>query len=277
MSTPSGAFKGVDGGGNTVNYLANNHRAWHPVVKPTGRTPAERGNANVNLWRSPFNISGGMGNQTMYCTDCHGSDTNVNDGAVPRGGEQGNPWGPHGSSNDFLLKGPWDDQTGTNQPDGLCFRCHNYEYYGKSFPSGTSSGATVRSGFRRNGVGSACVGTPNTNLHTGHAMQGVVRNFRCTYCHVAVPHGWKNKNFLANLNDVGPEAGLPAGTQVRTPSPQRYYKGPYYNGSTLKVVNFQRSGEWTPVSCGSAGPPGNGLTGINWMNGFASETCNNIP
>jgi hypothetical protein len=31
------------------------------------------------------------------------------------------------------------------------------------------------------------------------------------------------------------------------------------------------------VSCGSAGPPGNGLTGINWMNGFASETCNNIP
>jgi hypothetical protein len=73
MSTPSGAFKGVDGGGNTVNYLANNHRAWHPVVKPTGRTPAERGNANVNLWRSPFNISGGMGNQTMYCTDCRGA------------------------------------------------------------------------------------------------------------------------------------------------------------------------------------------------------------
>jgi hypothetical protein len=277
MSTPSGAFKGVDGGGNAVNYLANNHRAWHPVMKPTGRTPAERGNANVNLWRSPFNIAGGMGNQTMYCTDCHGSDTDVNDGAVPRGGEQGKPWGPHGSSNDFLLKGPWNDQTGTNQPDGLCFRCHNYEYYGKSFPTGTNAGATVRSGFRRNGTGAACVGTPNTNLHTGHAMQGVVRNFRCTYCHVAVPHGWKNKNFLANLNDVGPEAGLPAGTQVRTPSPQRYYKGPYYNGSTLKVVNFQRSGEWTPVSCGSAGPPGNGLTGINWMNGFASETCNNIP
>ncbi|MEJ2651894.1 MAG: cytochrome c3 family protein [Gammaproteobacteria bacterium] len=275
--SPTGAFKGTDPAGNVVNYLINNHRAWHPVMKPTGRTPAQRGGANVNLWRSPFNVAGGMGNQTMYCTDCHGSDTNVKDGAVPRGGEQGKPWGPHGSSNDFLLKGPWNNQSGTNQPDALCFRCHNYEYYGKSFPPNTPDSATVKSGFRRAGGGAACVGTPNTNLHTGHAMQGVVRNFRCTYCHVSVPHGWKNKNFLANLNDVGPEAGLPPGTQVRTPSPQRYYKGPYYNGSTLKVVNFQRSGEWTPVSCGSAGPPGNGLTGISWMNGFASETCNNIP
>jgi hypothetical protein len=275
--SPTGSFKGVDGGGNAVNYLINNHRSWHPVMKNTGRTPAQRGGADPNLWRTPFNAAGGMGNQTMYCTDCHGSDTDVNDGAVPRGGEQGNPWGPHGSNNDFLLKGPWNDQTGTNQPDGLCFRCHNYDYYGKSYPAGTFDSVTVKSGFRRASGGAACVGTPNTNLHTGHAMFGVVRNFRCTYCHVSVPHGWKNKNFLANLNDVGPEAGLPQGTQVRTPSPQRYYKGAYYNGSTLKVVNFQRSGEWTPMSCGSAGAPGNGLTGISWMNGFASETCNNIP
>ena len=275
--TPTGAFSGQDPAGNTVNYLTNNHRAWHPVLKETGRTPVQRGGANINLWRSPFNAVGGMGNQTMYCTDCHGSDTDVNDGAVPRGGEQGNPWGPHGSNNDFLLKGPWNDQTGTNQSDGLCFRCHDYEYYGKSFPTGSTDSVTVKSGFRRASGGAACVGTPTTNLHTGHAMVGVVQNFRCTYCHIAVPHGWKNKNFLANLNDVGAEVGLPPGTQVRTPSPQRYYKGPYYNGNTLKVVNFQRSGEWTPASCGSAGPPGNGLTGINWMNGSGGETCSNIP
>jgi hypothetical protein len=276
--SPSGAFSGpADPAGNSVNYLINNHRSWHPVMKATGRNPTERKVSNPNLWRSPFNAVGGMGYQTMYCTDCHGSDTDVNDGVVPRGGEQGNPWGPHGSNSDFLLKGPWNDQTGTNQSDGLCFRCHDYNYYGKSYPAGTPDSVTVRSGFRRSVSGGACVGTPATNLHTGHAMVGVVRNFRCTYCHIAVPHGWKNKNFLANLNDVGLEAGLPPGTQVRTPSPQRYYKGPYYNGSTLKVVNFQRSGEWTPVSCGSAGAPGNGLTGVSWMNGFASETCNNIP
>ena len=278
LSTPSGAFKGVDNGGNVVNYLNNNHRSWHPVIKDTGRMPAVRRISSPDVWRTPFNA--GVGVQTMYCTDCHGSDTDVNDGVIPRGGAQGSPWGPHGSNNVFLLKGPWDDQTGTAQPDGLCFRCHEYNYYGKSFPAGAlldSTSTTLESGFRRAGGGGACAGTPNTNLHTGHAQQGVVRNFRCSYCHIAVPHGWKNKNFLVNLNDVGPEAGLPPGTQVRTPSPQRYYRGPYYNGSTLKVVNFQRSGEWTDVSCGSAGPPGNRLKGVEWMNGSGDETCNNIP
>jgi HAMP domain-containing protein len=265
-----------DSFGNCVNYKTSNHRAWHPVIKETGRLPSVRHISSPNIWRSPFNA--GVGVQTMYCTDCHGSDTDVKDGAVPRGGEQGNVWGPHGSNNDFLLKGPWDDQSGTNQPDALCFRCHNYNYYGKSFPLGPlADSATLQSGFRRAGGGSACVGVPNTNLHTGHAKEGVVRNFRCTYCHVSIPHGWKNKNFLANLNDVGPEAGLPAGTQVRTPSPQRYYKGPYYNGSTLKVRHFQHSGEWTPNSCGSVGPPGNGKSGIAWMNGAGGETCNDIP
>jgi hypothetical protein len=268
----------LDNVGNCVNYNDSNHRSWHPVMEPTGRIPTVREISSPDIWRSPFNA--GVGVQTMYCTDCHGSNTNVADGAVPVGGEQGNPWGPHGSSNDFILKGPWDDQTGTNQPDGLCFRCHNYNYYGKSFLQGElTPSVTLQSGFRRPAgtPASACVGIPTTNLHNGHAMQGVVRNFRCTYCHVSVPHGWKNKNFLVNLNDVGPEAGLPAGTQVRTPSPRRYYKGPYYNGATLKVVHFQHSGEWTPNSCGSAGPPGNGLTGINWMNGSGGETCNDIP
>jgi len=276
LSTPSGSFKGVDGGGNTVNYLNNNHRSWHPIIKETGRAISVRHVSSPDIWRSPFNA--GVGVQTMYCTDCHGSDTDVNDGSIPRGGAQGSPWGPHGSNNVFLLKGPWDDQTGTAQPDGLCFRCHNYNYYGKSFPAGPlPDTVTLQSGFRRAGGGAACAGTPNTNLHTGHARQGTVQNFRCTYCHIAVPHGWKNKNFLVNLNDVGLEAGLPAGTQVRTPSPQRYYRGPYYNGSTLKVVNFQRSGEWTAQSCGSAGPPGNGKTGVAWMNGSGEETCSNIP
>lgn len=264
-----------DDNGNCINWKTNNHRSWHPVIKDTGRLPAVRNISSPNVWRSPFNAAVGV--QTMYCTDCHGSDTDVNDGAIPRGGAQGNVWGPHGSDNNFLLKGPWDNLTGTNQSDGLCFRCHDYTYYGRSFPAGSPDGVTLQSGFRRAGGGGACVGTPNTNLHTGHAMGGVVQNFRCTYCHVAVPHGWKNKNFLANLNDIGPEAGLPAGTQVRTPNPQRYYQGPYYNGSTLKVRMFQRSGEWTPNSCGSAGPPGNGLSGIDWMNGAGGETCNSIP
>ena len=53
-------------------------------------------------------------------------------------------------------------------------------------------------------------GSRDANLHIYHADR--IGEVRCSWCHVAVPHGWKNKALLVNLNDVGPEAGLPAGT-----------------------------------------------------------------
>ncbi len=275
--TRSGAFVGTPPGqGYSVDFQNDNHRAWHPALNNTGRTIDVRKVDSPNIWREPFNAAVGI--QTMYCTDCHGSTTAPGT-VVPVGGEQGNVWGPHGSNSDFLLKGPWDDQTGENKPDHLCFKCHNYDYYGKKFgPGPITASQTLKSGFARNptdGTGTGCLNVQQINLHTGHAQ--VVQNFRCTYCHIAVPHGWKNKNFLVNLNDVGLEGGLPSGTQVRNNTTARYYNGPYYNGSTLKVVNFRRSGEWTPQNCGSAGAPGNGNRGISWMNGFGGETCSNLP
>lgn len=275
--TPSGAYKGPAAGqGYTVDFQSDNHRSWHPALKDTGRTIDVRRVDSPNIWREPFNA--GVGIQTMYCTDCHGSTTAPGT-VVPDGGEQGNVWGPHGSNSDFLLKGPWDDQTGENKQDHLCFKCHNYDYYGKKFPLGViGDNQTLKSGFARNpndASGFGCLNVQRVNLHTGHAQ--VVQNFRCTYCHIAVPHGWKNKNFLVNLNDVGLEAGLPPGTQMRNNTTARFYNGPYYNGSVLKVVNFRRSGEWTPQNCGSAGMPGNGARGISWMNGSGGETCSNLP
>lgn len=277
-----------DSFGNCVNYVTDNHRSWHPVLKETGRTPAVR-NANADDWHEPFNAAVGV--QTMYCTDCHGSDT-AQGTVVPRGLQpHGNVWGPHGSDNEFLLKGSWSDQTGQNTPtDGLCFKCHNYNFYGREFPTGViNANQTQSSGFSRDpalGVAS-CLYVPQVNLHTGHAQERQVANFRCSYCHVSIPHGWKNKNFLANLNDVGPEVGLPTpGNQVRNNQTSRYYRGPYYNGAVLKVVQFRQSGEWVHNSCGSAGTPGNGLVGGNnnfgnipWMTdqGSGSEACNLLP
>jgi hypothetical protein len=112
------------------------------------------------------------------------------------------------------------------------------------------------------------------NLHTFHVAQ--VTNFRCNLCHVAVPHGWKNKNFLVNLNDVGPEAGFARGTERRNNTTAGYLDGPYYNRAALKVVAFQRSGEWTAPNCGSANRGGNNQQGVNWM-AFNSEACVNVP
>jgi len=287
-----GPFVGIDNGGNNVDYESGNHRSWHPVIDKTGRTAGAgnssggQRNAASNVWRTPFNITGGVGNQTMYCTDCHGNNT-AKTTVIPNGGVNGEVWGPHGSQNNFLLKGPWDDKTGNgggDAQDGLCFRCHDYQQYAEN-----STAPVIASGFKRGFGGGGCLSfNASTNLHRAHAntaSNGVV-NFRCTLCHIAVPHGWKNKVFLANLNDVGLEASLPPGTQVRyvgftgntnkSNGAGRYYAGPYYNGSALKVNTFARSGTWQDSNCGSSGAPGSGITGVNWMTS-GNEACFNLP
>ena len=267
------------GTGAAPAYSNNNHRGWHPVMGPTGRTAAVR-SMDASNFLAPWNdVSGtNVGNQTMYCSDCHGSDTAVGT-VVPTGGEDGNPWGPHGSSNGFILKGQWSNNTGyvqmgvfgTTQND-LCFKCHNWDDYAN--PNNTNPGL---SGFR-DSTGASLVGcahvsidTSTRNLHTLHAniannTEGAYYSFgstfACTNCHAAVPHGWKNKALLVNLNDVGPEVGLPEGTVIDRYTDTNwvgdgYSNGPYYLNAKLYVVNFKQSGDWTEVDCGyqSSGGP----------------------
>ncbi len=295
----SGGGLGADGGADPA-FNDCNHRSWHPVMNDTGRTPSVR-NASANTWTAPFNAA--VGTQTMYCTDCHGSNTPP--GTVDPDGqsnENGAVWGPHGSTNYFLLKGDWsgnvpgspendftnrpgtgDDDSGTDTSDHLCFKCHEYEQYA------ATTGSTQASGF--SGMGCMCLGgmggMGGGNFHRAH--EAITTNFRCNLCHVAVPHGWKNKNFLVNLNDVGPEGGLPPGTQVRNNTTSGYVNGPYYNRAVNKIVSFARSGSWRANNCGSVGSPGNGRVGVGWMNGGmggmggmgggggSSEACNNVP
>ncbi len=248
--------------GAAVAYGTNNHRSWHPVMDSTGRTGPIRGDGNdiSARWRLPW--SNAVGTQSMYCTDCHGSNVTSATSVIPDGGENGNPWGPHGSSNNFVLKGLWNSSTGSGQQsDGLCFKCHNYESY--------ATRAEQRTGFYND---------PNDrgrgDLHSYHADK--IGRMRCSWCHVAVPHGWKNKALLANLNDVGPEGGLAPGTQVRNNTTAGYNNGPYYMNAMLKIRNFRPSGLWRENDCGSAGAPGNGQSGRDWMRD-SSENCANPP
>jgi hypothetical protein len=241
-----------------MGETGGNHRSWHPVIAETGRTTGIR-NANANNWLEPFNNGALIGSQTMYCSDCHGSDT-ANGSIQPVGGENGRSWGPHGSSNDFILKGDWNDQTGGGgTQDDLCFKCHSYNRYA------TRDGEDIASGFG---------GSRAPNLHGYHADK--IGQLRCSWCHVAVPHGWKNKALLVNLNDVGAEAGLAPGTQVRNNTTTGYTNGPYYLNAMLKVVTFATSGNWQENNCGSSGSPGNGETGRDWMRD-SNENCENPP
>jgi len=235
-----------------------NHRSWHPVMEPTGRSASVR-KANRNNWLSPWNGSSDVGSQTMYCSDCHGSST-ANGTVVPNNNsahENGDPWGPHGSTKNFILKGDWDSGTGSGQQGDLCFKCHKYSIY-----------AT------RNSTPSGFGGPKDENLHGYHADK--IGRLRCSWCHVAVPHGWKNKAFLVNLNDVGPEAGETAGTHKRNKTRTPYTKAPYYLNAVLKVRNWRTSGNWRENDCGSSGAPGNGERGRDWMRD-SNENCENLP
>ena len=237
---------GMDGGAS-ISYNTNNHRSWHPVMDNTGRTPVVLGNLNPTILLAPWNGATDVGNQTMYCTDCHGSTTAASGSGsgtvVP---SSGSSWGPHGSSSDFILKGQWNQNVGnTTTANSLCFRCHDWDQYGN--PNMTDATAK-KSGF--------CCAVPGTgvaratNLHlflaNRFASGAWVGTWRCSKCHVAVPHGWKNKALLANLNDVGPEAGLAIGTAVAQP----YNNQPYYMNAWLKISSFATSGNWTVSNCG---------------------------
>jgi len=222
--------RGTDGGAaNTAAANNNNHRSWHPVMRPTGRTSRAAGG-----FLAPWNNTGALGAQTMYCSDCHGSATGAAT-VMPTGNtntmEGGNAWGPHGSSNNFLLKGDYNTATGAGQEStGLCFKCHSYSSY---------AGGGGNTGFR----------TDKGDGHSVHANK-IDSGIKCNYCHVAVPHGWKNRNLLVNLMDVGPEAGLAAGTNVWTSAMNRvgYSNGPYYRNAFLRVISFP-TGQWTESNC----------------------------
>lgn len=253
--TNQGTAAGADSTFNT-----NNHRSWHPVMAPTGRTAALRNVTATNAWRTPW--SNAVGTQTMYCTDCHGSNVASGTSVIP---DTGKPWGPHGSTNDFILKGTWDKESRSSTASLLCLKCHN---------------PTSSSGFSGGGRG---------NLHAYHLDK--VPGLECTWCHVAVPHGWKNRSLLVNLNDVGEEAGYAAGSsfEVSINGNSDYYtKEPYYLESKLKVYSFGSSGSWAEGNCGSRSKAAgsrinstngnstnntNPATGKDWMR----NTCNPPP
>lgn len=92
-------------------------------------------------------------------------------------------------------------------------------------------------------------------------------------CHIAVPHGWKNKAFLVNLECVGPEGGRPAGcTAVGNStsdgtSTSTETIAPYYYSAALRIKTWQASGQWTEGSCGAPN-----YSGKDWMSDVSGCT-----
>jgi predicted CxxxxCH...CXXCH cytochrome family protein len=155
-----------------------------------------------------------VGSQTMYCSDCHGTD---NENA-------GDPKGPHASSYKYMLKGPnkywptksdgttlWElsDVTSTGPADLFCRNCH---------PIRDGSGW-------KNNVHSQSMG-----------MGGGHQNITCVECHVAVPHGAKRSRLIGY------------GTNATNPDPAPYD----YNGNSLKITGFRKAS--SPTDYNQKGP-----------------------
>jgi hypothetical protein len=268
--------KATDSGAAVPTYAdgvtQTNYRSWHPVLDSTGRNTSVRGNMDADAFTLPW--SNDVGNQTMYCSDCHGANVSSTNSVIPENAlSYRKTWGPHGSDNDFILKGQWSDATGPGQTSGICFKCHDFDSY-----AGNTGGAGKRTGFWLSDVGK--------DGHQRHVDLIGNGGSRCTMCHIAVPHGWKNKGLLVNLNDVGPEAecspgvSCTAGTEVvvLATSGVGFNAPPYYLNALLKVINFKPSGNWTEADCGSpaGSTSGNGQNGVNWMK-TSDENCATPP
>lgn len=165
-NTPPGSY--TDQG---LEFSTGN-ASFHPVVTAKAST-----SGLIGPWTS------GM---TMYCSDCHGSNT------------PGDPGGPHGSTatpgsilisnyqNYYVAKGVFVPTT------DLCFTCHSEAVY--------QSGATnlAGTGFMTSPTG--------TNLHTTHKilsnLSGISNTgYSCVNCHIRIPHGYSRKGMILVSTD----------------------------------------------------------------------------
>ena len=174
------------------NYSTNNHRSWHPVMdadRPHARDPQHR--RSTARWRPPWRNA--VGTQTMYCSDCHGANATSATSVIPQRRRERQALGAARLGQQLPPEGRLEQQ---RSAPTLCFKCHDQQVYSPTRRHAQGRHRTPASAAR------AASRPALVPLRTRSA-----RTLKCNWCHVAVPHGWKNKALLVNLNDVGPEAG----------------------------------------------------------------------
>ncbi len=172
------------------------HSAW--TTQPSGQTdlgmvlnpanpsyhPVEDVGRNPNIAPESF-APGWNANSITRCGSCHGSDF-------------GGAAGPHGSTNQYLLRAPYPVVLASRHMSSneICFSCHNVDTYAN--PSALPS---VRAGSRFNAPGAA----------HGHAEHVYQDNVPCNVCHVT--HGSTTQPFLLV---TGRTPGITSYTQTPT-------------------------------------------------------------
>lgn len=134
------------------------NRSGHPVVTGLSNytgSSAPRALATGTM-TAPWNIN--VGAQTMMCSDCHNTD-----GAAAQG--------PHGSANQFMLKGTnaanWPNVQLSAGTTSWCANCHT-------------------------------MNLNNNGVHT----QGNHSGYQCYKCHVVIPHGSKRSRLIGDRTNM---------------------------------------------------------------------------
>jgi len=190
----------------------------HPVVMETSAQPGAyepKGLDPVQL-KDPWKTN--AGNQTMYCSDCHGTDTV----------DSADAQGPHGSDKKFMLKDPtggtrtyWPEK-----PDGELWtlfdlRADINDWQNKLF-------CAICHPFFEDAAGPTFLNT--AHQRGSHHSQYYTINGQgywgtpCVVCHTAVPHGSAVSRLIAYRNDVAP------------------YN---YGGNMATITEFQKAGRYS--------------------------------
>ena len=144
------------------------NKSGHPIVIGLNNYPnsiAPKALATGAL-KAPWNMN--VGTQTMMCSDCHDATTTNYVASAAQG--------PHGSANQFILRGP----NAANWPNVTTFAsswCANCHIDNVAINSSTLGGGT----------------------HTSHHGPNA-----CYRCHVVIPHGGKMSRLMADRDGVMP-------------------------------------------------------------------------
>ncbi|WP_295021449.1 cytochrome c3 family protein [Sulfurimonas sp.] len=152
----------------SAHPIVMSHEAMKIYGGNAAKNPAAEGRYADSLTsaylKTPW--SNNPGNNTMYCSDCHGADEQTSD-----------PRGPHGSSYKYMLKGRgnywpykpngqlWGiDDTTVDNPDLFCQNCHR---------------------------------TEAVQVHVFKSDRTRFNNMLCVNCHAGIPHGSKISRLMA--------------------------------------------------------------------------------
>ncbi len=189
-----------------------NNQAYHPIVRSltAGNSAALAASQLVAPWIA------NAGTQTMYCSDCHESDSGLA--------------GPHGSAIKWMLAGTnkaWPYKSTANNGDSDA----TPDYIDLTDTTGL---------FCRN-----CHPTPTStnSVHTKVNHQTTLKG-RCLNCHIRVPHGGKIPRLISAASTLTnlPNRYWPDGNGGNTingagnqPELERYTKSPPYGKNFCKT------------------------------------------